>query len=283
VSSGSGFQAGDDYFEAILLLLSRPRLVDEQALEQILPGSACNIDLSDVPKYQVLVTSPEVHFRVWSMPKPYLPPDVLKRVVASVKELRVKQALSSHVAFISVHAAEETPPQIRASTHLAIGKVAAALVDDSTLAMWDASANVIVAPSEQNLQDLAAGDWKSAFRLVGYDSIRQVRPSDINAEVEEARRRFPEFVEAFMRASGDDMFAVKCAFPHQKGVEHMWINVTVMEGERITGMLDSDPLDVPGLKAGAVVTKTLDELSDWLVIAGGQQLGGFTLKKVLGS
>jgi uncharacterized protein YegJ (DUF2314 family) len=49
------------------------------------------------------------------------------------------------------------------------------------------------------------------------------------------------------------------------GIEWMWVHVTRWEGSSLHGVLNSEPADVPGLKAGSPVTVGEDSLYDYIL------------------
>lgn len=116
------------------------------------------------------------------------------------------------------------------------------------------------------------------------ENLTQVKKDDprIAAAAEEARRRWPEFVAAFRKKSGNrTAYAVKLAFPirRESGSEHMWIQVESIEGSTIRGTLNNDPIGDVGVKLGDSVTTTTDKVEDWLIASGkDDMLGGFSIK-----
>src|SRR5204863_9950386 len=68
--------------------------------------------------------------------------------------------------------------------------------------------------------------------MVEKDDPRLIKAS------EEARRRFSEFAEAFVKRKPTDKFMIKSGFKVRGGgEEHMWINVTAFNGSNIKGTL----------------------------------------------
>lgn len=97
----------------------------------------------------------------------------------------------------------------------------------------------------------------------------------------EARQRWPEFAAAFAKNEPNVAYAVKMPFPIRgtDSFEHMWIQVTSIKGNTITGDLNNEPIKDVGVKLGDSVTTTVDEIEDWLIGRGkGNITGGFSLK-----
>lgn len=100
---------------------------------------------------------------------------------------------------------------------------------------------------------------------------------EMERAMEEARRRFPEFVQAFLGRRGESHH-VKAPLEHHGRVEHIWIEVDAIEGNRIVGRLANDPIDLGPLRVGDGIVVDSDTISDWLYIdENGQMVGGFTI------
>ena len=97
------------------------------------------------------------------------------------------------------------------------------------------------------------------------------------AATTEARSRWAEFVTAFEHPGSRHGFAVKHAFPVKGGGnEHMWVNVTAIQGNQISGTLDDEPLGDIGLKGTDPVTLTVSQVEDWAYLDNGKMVGGFS-------
>jgi hypothetical protein len=101
----------------------------------------------------------------------------------------------------------------------------------------------------------------------------------VKAASERARAQLPALQKAFLGglAPGEQLL-VKAPFPTQGGNnEWMRVEVTQWKGEQIKGVLRSDPLHVPGLKADQMVDVRQSELFDYLrVFADGRREGNET-------
>lgn len=110
-------------------------------------------------------------------------------------------------------------------------------------------------------------------------------PVDLNdprmvAAAEEARNKWPEFVEAFNTQNRKQKCLVKSAFAlPDDNVEYLWITVTGIEGSKVTGTLNSRPYHVTGLQQDQVVTVDSSSVADWLVAEGKDiKAGGFQME-----
>lgn len=105
--------------------------------------------------------------------------------------------------------------------------------------------------------------------------------AELLAARDRARAQMPEVARRLNAglAPGDHIL-VKAPFVTTHGTnEWMWVEVLKWDGERITGLLDNDPADVPSLKAGSRVTVKQADLFDYLFVhADGKMEGGETSK-----
>lgn len=109
--------------------------------------------------------------------------------------------------------------------------------------------------------------------------------AEMNAAVEEAQRRLPEFRHALDEEARRlipmiDGALVKARFesPITHAVEHMWIEDAGFEGELIVGTLASAPEAIPEYTPGDWVSVPADSVSDWAYRVGGRTFGGFTIR-----
>jgi len=112
--------------------------------------------------------------------------------------------------------------------------------------------------------------------------IRAGSDPRLDAAAAEARKRWPEFVEEFNKREANVAYAVKFSLPIKGGgVEHIWMQVTAIDGSTIRGELGNDPVADLGLKLGDAVTTTVDQLEDWMVGRGEGNLKGLFSVPVL--
>lgn len=98
------------------------------------------------------------------------------------------------------------------------------------------------------------------------------------AAAEEAKRRWPEFVAAFNERRPGRTCAVKYAAPIKGGGhEQIWIMVTALDGDTISGTLANRPVEDIGLKIGDAVKIQAADVKDWLFNDGGVMTGGFSV------
>jgi uncharacterized protein YegJ (DUF2314 family) len=101
------------------------------------------------------------------------------------------------------------------------------------------------------------------------------------AAVAEAKRRWPEFVEAFMENTDTDViFSIKTEFTEGEKSEFMWVEITRIDGDTIHGVLGNHPNELRNIKLGDEVTVNLADLNDWTYFKNGELIGGFTLEAI---
>lgn len=103
---------------------------------------------------------------------------------------------------------------------------------------------------------------------------------EVNAAVEKARATVDRFVRAFNNPCAlCHAFSVKKAYDTRSGSrEHIWIEVTSIEGDTYHGTIANDPVDIPDLALGDEVSGSLAEISDWLYQVRDTMAGGFTVR-----
>jgi uncharacterized protein YegJ (DUF2314 family) len=97
--------------------------------------------------------------------------------------------------------------------------------------------------------------------------------------VTKARKTVLQFIGALEHPSpGETDFEVKKPFVEKGNVEHIWLSDVTFVGGRFQGKVDNEPVKIPGLKLGQVVSVNPDEISDWVYIKNGKLVGGYTIR-----
>lgn len=260
------------------MLLSSKRLIDEQVLRRTLDSDP-SVQIAFENQAVSYVTGPRFSFRVMCVPATYLPPD---RLAAEIKEVRLSEAVAAHKAFVSISVDHTTPTAQRAESATRICQLAAELVDDTTLALWDTPANRLILPTAEAIELMRAGKREEAFRAITWDGISKMGTADLSAEIAEAQRRFPEFVAAFKDAPDKSDFIIKFHFL-EEGVahcEHMWVQPEEIDESTVTGRLLNQPRWLRRVREGDLVTMKVEDMSDWGMIQGDTAAGFFTEKRV---
>lgn len=215
--------------------------------------------------------------------EPYLKQDAID----DVEELRLKTMLKEHEAWVSVDLLtgdDELSPAAKAREWNRVASLAAELMNDKTVGVILPEPNVIVVKNDSTADQLRQEDPVTALKesldvaVVGADS----EDPEMKQAVEEARTSWPEFVKAFeAKAEGTENFGVKFPFDAPENKEFMWIEVTSINDEFVTGKLANDPVWVKDLKLGSKVKKKVSEIADWMYIKDGDIVGGYSVKVLL--
>jgi uncharacterized protein YegJ (DUF2314 family) len=103
---------------------------------------------------------------------------------------------------------------------------------------------------------------------------------EMNAAKEEARRTLGTFLKAH-ESGGNVRGLLKVYFAEPGGPsegEHMWVEPTNLSGPKFKGTLLSTPEWIKSVKAGAEVTFTKADVSDWLLVRDGKATGAYTVR-----
>jgi uncharacterized protein YegJ (DUF2314 family) len=92
----------------------------------------------------------------------------------------------------------------------------------------------------------------------------------------EARRRFPEFEDAFRSGDATD-FSVKALISSADNAEHIWIEVEEITEGKIVGRLGNEPVRLDGLRLGSRVEIEKSQVEDWAFRSGDTPIGMFTV------
>ena len=164
-----------------------------------------------------------------------------------------------------------------------LGQIAAELMTPETSLVFIPSLALVAHPTDELVAAMRSGRWLD--RLEGLaPPMLQSRPANdeaLIAAADEARERFPEFIEAFRAGAGRE-FSAKFPFTDGMQTEHMWVAVQSINGDSILGTLGNQPGLLKNVREGDPVTRTLDELEDWLYMDGETMVGGFSVRVLLG-
>jgi uncharacterized protein YegJ (DUF2314 family) len=269
---------------SLVLLLRHPLNLDETSLARA-AGSAFGVDVrageSDAPACVVgdsphfLVQLPDRLLAIHNAALPYF--DNPAAVAADLPELRLRQAVASHRAWVSIeclHADAAT-----GDPYLTASRLAAALIDGDCVALCVPARRRVYLCEDGVPAKLRGPDPLGALDSGGPAPVVGISPNDprLLAAVREARRRWPEFVAAFEQRENGQMFSVKVPVREGKHTEYMWLSVSALEHEMIYGRLDNEPLTMKRLHAGDRLRVPVRDLNDWLYTRGETLAGGFTI------
>ena len=278
----------DEPIHAIVLLRSSPKFLDTETLESVV-SRALGVDFSNKDENDpnasfvvgfppmLTVKLPEAFLLVNCMPAPYV--DKPEKIAKQITDLRLRKAVSEHTAWLSVDWMGDRDEESLGKGYPILGKIAAELIDDECVALYSTSTNQLIPVHEDVLEGLRGENPLELFDHMVLPPVVNISGEDprMKASVEEARSRWPEFVEAFQRGDAAH-YSVKAPVSDGKNTEYIWIEVKEIDGDNIAGDLANDPVDLQFMKLGSRVRTTLDQLNDWAYINDDELIGGFTVK-----
>ena len=288
---------------ALVYLLDEPRPLTEEELRQVV-SEELDVEISaddenaecvvvevevpaeaGVPEGAVtcfMVRLGEAVFTVNNFAIPYLDND--EEAAENTGDECLLRILKEHSAWISMdYMGDVEDEEEWADAYLIIGRVMAGLAGPDCVALYCPSIDSAV-EYDDDVLDILRSDWPLAlFEESSYspESLYDGDDPRINAAVEEARERWPEFVAAFSkREHGGPPFAAKVRFEDEELVEYLWVIVTAIEGDQVSGIVDSNPHDLSSVEAGDPAHFLASEIYDWVYPNGNEPAGAFTMKAI---
>jgi uncharacterized protein YegJ (DUF2314 family) len=109
--------------------------------------------------------------------------------------------------------------------------------------------------------------------------------AEMNAAMEEARRRLPELRRALDEDARRIIPVIEGALvkaavtsPSTGETEHIWLEDIGFEEDRIVGTVASAPNAIPEVVKGEDITVSPHDISDWVYREGRRTFGGFTVR-----
>ena len=236
------------------------------------------------PLYVVMLLKPShAMFLVHNHDESYFAePDEVSKMAAN---LRFAQIIREHRSWLAIDLMKtEESTMSDDDAYRMIGKAISAVADDKVMAIACPQHNFFNLWSPDLERLLCSESPLSALQEEVMAPVYEVPEGElIEQSIAEARRRWPEFVTAFLnRQPGDDRFIVKAPFRGEDdGVEHMWLQVFGLEPEYVHGHLINDPIHTTKLKKGSQVEVPAADVSDWVCPdSDGNPLGNFTQQAV---
>jgi uncharacterized protein YegJ (DUF2314 family) len=270
---------------SLVLLLRQPRHLDAVALARAATlafgldvrageADAASCVVGETPHF--LVQLPDRLLSVHDVGLPYFDNPV--SVAGNLPELRLREAVARHAAWLSVECLHADPAC--GDPYLAVARLTAALIDEGCLALCVPAHRVVYVCEETVPAKLRGPDPLAALRTGGPAPVVGIAPDDprLLAAVREARRRWPEFVAAFEQRESGQLFSVKVPVREGKQTEFMWLSVSALEHEMIYGRLDNEPVTMKRVHAGDRLRVPVRDLNDWLYTRGETLAGGFTIE-----
>jgi uncharacterized protein YegJ (DUF2314 family) len=276
---------------SLVLLLKEHRPIDAQAVRRAATKAfGVRMGSSMEEENFVVQLSPEtMPVKINSLPLGFIcSPKRYTEDATSEEELggldvRIQKALIDHKAWISCDLITDCPASLKPEVYRHIARLLAEFLDDNVLGVFCPENDLLMYNHPGLKQELRGQNPLEALEMKdvpvvagGYDEAA------LQQTIEEARRRWPEFVRAFARRKPGQTFGVKTTFTEGEDCEYMWIGVESIDGDRVRGKLDNAPLKVTNVKAGDAVTIKPADVLDWMYEESGEMRGGFSLKVLAG-
>jgi len=209
--------------------------------------------------------------------RPYV--EEASRTLEQLPDAELREAVRSSRGFVAMELVE-TPGQVdEADTFTYLGKLILGLTGERCVAVYDPSGERWTVCNAAFRAKLGGPDAKAALTEIPRSPMKQVdgdNPS-LEAAVAEAKRRWPEFVQAFETEGDGQLFIVKAPFSEGENTEYMWVQVTDISGDSVRGRLTNEPFNLPSFAMGDPVDVPVECLVDWAYGENGPEIGGFTI------
>ena len=266
----------DSFVVALVALFSQPRAVEPATLlAAIARGFGEAPTDVEGEGNEARFTLDGVRLRAYGVPAPYLAPGADQAAKAGeFSELRLRAAFAEHRSWYAVDALSGDEE----AGYAVAGRLMAELLDETALAVLAPGAGGTPVDDDVR-QAFREGRAGELVKYVHYDAIRGVERTDARMveAIAEARRRWPEFAAAFAaRGADSSRFIVKRPFGEGDQIEHMWIEVERIDGDRVAGKLISQPFFLPRPRQGDTVEADPSEISDWAYFGPEGRVGSFS-------
>lgn len=273
---------------AFAWLLDEPRRLDVDTVRRLV-GQALEIDIpaepsEDSPRFVVgeapsfMVKLDDHMLLLNTFPVPYMRnPEAAAK---SIAESRIAQAVREHRAWVSADLLGEYEGEELTRGQQMIARIAAALADEHCLALYVTHTGQNF-PYNPELVDALREEDPLGSLHVGFAPVTEIAPGDpdLRKAQAEARRRWPEFLEAYRNPrTGQSGFNVKLPISDGKTTEHIWVSVQAVEGDEILGDLANQPLNLKFMREGDRVRGRVEDVEDWGYLDGDELIGMFTVK-----
>jgi uncharacterized protein YegJ (DUF2314 family) len=271
---------------SVVLLLSKPSALDEPLLRET-AARAWGRELDPSRNEFAVISGPLAMlsferrmFHIICLAKPYF--DDPEAAARAANELRQQKAIREQVAWMSIDLLrpENPTPSEKDECYRRLCSFAAALLDESCLAVYLPEFGYFRVHDSTLREALVSNDPLNRLKDAEHVPVVPIESTDGELEeaVAEARRRWPEFVQAFRSRKKNEAFAVKASFTDGENTEWMWVIVSEIRGDTVAGELGNAPVNVGGLQEGAMVEVSAAEIGDWMYRDGKRDVGGFSVK-----
>lgn len=277
--------AKHDRLISIVVLLSAPRPLDERVLGKAV-SEALGVKRSNDSSDESFVKAKPPYYRVQLESGAYVLNNLDKiycedggKLVENIKDPELQKTVASHKAWLSIDWAGKEEPEDLLIAYQNMGKIVAALAGPDVLALYSPEIDQFSPWNETVQKSLSGEDPLEVFGgAAEVGAAVPMRDDDplLQAAEAEARKRWPEFVQAYESKSGQ-AFAVKGRIVEGKNVEYLWLAVSSLEKDLVHGKLDNRPLGLTTLRMGQDLHIQVSDVDDWVYLdAEKRPVGGFT-------
>jgi len=200
----------------------------------------------------------------------------------TITDVRLGNAIGAHRAWLSADLFQETPSEDeRPGIYADLGRILAQFASDDCLAVYCPEIDMANEFAPSVLEALRSGAGLSLFDQPTLDPVVSVdmESPEMLAAIDEARRRWPEFLAAFQQNRDPErLFGVKARFSDGENEEFMWLIAQSISSTAINGQLANTPVALSNLHEGDNVTVEVSQIHDWHYEINGEPQGGFTMK-----
>jgi len=266
---------------SLVLLLSEPRYLDATLLSKLVQRAwQANAITIDGKSSCFKIDADGRCFTIQNVDSPYF--DHPQKVAAEMRELRLREVVVQHRAWLSVEFVETQHREEPTKVYQLIGRLISELCDSDCLAVLAPATGAINVYDDEIREGLCHKDPAELLNNFIHAPVVNISPADprMRQAVAEAKKRWPEFVSAFERRSAEQHFSIRAPFGDGQHTEFMWVGVTAIENDMIYGKLGNEPLHVRGMNAGETVKVRLADMNDWMFTEGKAMRGGFTIEAI---
>jgi uncharacterized protein YegJ (DUF2314 family) len=283
---------------SMVLLLKEPRYLEARILAQIVSSAwGGEYEFRDTPEppepstpnegSSMLVAgatpifgifAPDGFYVLHNRSEPYF--EDVEGASASTGEARTQKAIQEHQGWLSVDCVSGLSQETdRHEPYTRIARLIAELAGPDVLAILRPETGQVNVWNDELEDTLRSPEAMKEWATPVQTPVIQVEDDDprMKAAVEEARRKWPEFLAAF-KAKDCEHYAIKTALKDGDRMEHIWVEVDGIEPDFVHGTLGNDPVDLPNFKLGDRIEVSVVEVEDWCFVRGNDPVGLFTTK-----
>lgn len=271
--------------QSFVLLLQSPRNLTVDQLRQkiaVALGVVCDTDnpqaintiIDTPPAFRIRVDG--YSFHVNNSNRPYI--EQTENTPANIPNVRLQQVVREHAAWLSVDLLEAPANATPEDIYRRLGRITASLADDDCVGLCCPETSQLNVWHPTLVEYLKGVNPRRAVaELVDVPAVR-VAADDTQMEeaTHKANAMWSVFVNAFDQRHRDQTFAIKVPFTDGQETEYMWLLVSEINDENVTGTLDNDPIYLRNIHAGDTIMVAIEQVNDWLYTDNGEIVGGFT-------